>query len=701
MITQKKALRLFGNIVAVIFMTCIIGFANPIKCVYAADSSANIELFRNELETMLETGDYSVHNISSYKITYAQMKAIYKDLINGKCRLAYTTYGDCFLNPTVSGNYIQTVNIRSSEKNFTKDYAVVTQKVKTIMSGMDTGISDTDKALYLHDALLKSVYYSGSGNDDVYYAKGLFVNGHGVCSGYAEAYKLLLAEAGITSTSVVSAKMDHEWVYVNLNGNWYHVDPTWDDTTATSAGISHEYFLLNDEEAQKETTRKHTDWYFMENNSYASTSTTYSGSFLHDIVGNAYYENGMVYYSDGKSIKSNTDDGKNEMILYTGDENVSISSVENGIVSYKCNGVTEVCSANMIAETKAVVPGINASFYLVKAGGSRTDYRSSNYYSLGDGTIKEAVRTEGNTASVEANLLAIPDLTKYVDATQKVEWYSIKQQSDGWHVDGQIIDTASKVNDSDVTKVTASFFLVKAGGSRTNYNKSNYYSLGKGTIKKAIKIQGDSSSIIADLDTVPDSSNYVKDNQHIEWYSIKQQSDGWHVDGQIIDDSVSEISLDENSDMQGAEARFYLVKEGGSRTDYSSCNYYSLGIGSIKMATAVQGSNDIVSAALGEIPDTSQYIDDTHHIEWYSIKHESDGWHVDGQIVSNNTEKTNEEANVAESKSDEALTDNSATIAVSNMETMQTENENAVSATASTAADLAGTLSENADAESD
>ena len=41
--------------------------------------------------------------------------------------------------------------------------------------------------------------------------------------------------------------VEHGWNYVELNGNWYLVDVTWDDTSSNNESIVYDYFLLSDE----------------------------------------------------------------------------------------------------------------------------------------------------------------------------------------------------------------------------------------------------------------------------------------------------------------------------------------------------------------------------------------------------------------------------------------------------------------------
>ena len=87
-------------------------------------------------------------------------------------------------------------------------------------------------------------------------ATGVFFKGSSVCAGYAVTYRLVLEILGIENCVIVNNKEAsdpayHIWNYVKLDGNWYHVDVTWNDSPSDTA--RNDYFLLTDEELRKMT----------------------------------------------------------------------------------------------------------------------------------------------------------------------------------------------------------------------------------------------------------------------------------------------------------------------------------------------------------------------------------------------------------------------------------------------------------------
>ena len=87
-------------------------------------------------------------------------------------------------------------------------------------------------------------------------ATGVFLKGSSVCAGYAVTYRLVLEILGIENCVIVNNKEAddpayHIWNYVKLDGKWYHVDVTWNDSPSDTA--RNDYFLLTDEELKKMT----------------------------------------------------------------------------------------------------------------------------------------------------------------------------------------------------------------------------------------------------------------------------------------------------------------------------------------------------------------------------------------------------------------------------------------------------------------
>jgi len=85
------------------------------------------------------------------------------------------------------------------------------------------------KARFVHDKLIETCEYSegAAASQSAYSA---LVNGQAVCAGYARGYQYVLQQLGIPCYYVSGySGEDHGWNIVNLYGEYYNVDVTWDD----------------------------------------------------------------------------------------------------------------------------------------------------------------------------------------------------------------------------------------------------------------------------------------------------------------------------------------------------------------------------------------------------------------------------------------------------------------------------------------
>ena len=122
-----------------------------------------------------------------------------------------------------------------------------------LLSRIDPDLSAPQTALAIHDELIALVTYDKDTaatmeKDLAHTAYGALVaNSSGeantaVCDGYSFAYEYLLQKAGIRSTVIAGIAGEteetagsHSWNLVELDDQWYEVDPTWNDISAEEA----------------------------------------------------------------------------------------------------------------------------------------------------------------------------------------------------------------------------------------------------------------------------------------------------------------------------------------------------------------------------------------------------------------------------------------------------------------------------------
>lgn len=116
----------------------------------------------------------------------------------------------------------------------------------------------------VHDYLVDTIMYQTSTTDEsIYTIYGALVNKRCVCEGYAKSFQYMMNIIGIenaivigTGTNSQNETESHAWNYVELNGNWYGIDVTWDDPVILGKGkinknLRYQYFLKGEKTMSK------------------------------------------------------------------------------------------------------------------------------------------------------------------------------------------------------------------------------------------------------------------------------------------------------------------------------------------------------------------------------------------------------------------------------------------------------------------
>ncbi|NIA10297.1 MAG: hypothetical protein GWP10_11370 [Nitrospiraceae bacterium] len=128
------------------------------------------------------------------------------------------------------------------------------QKEREVIS---SEMNDYKREKTIHDWIVNNVEYDYdtlNGSDELGYSDySAFKRGLAVCSGYVALTDRMLAMAGVNDQVAIGlvgtgdTADTHAWNLVNLCGNWYHVDTTWDDP-GKNYGVFYGYFNLSDAE---------------------------------------------------------------------------------------------------------------------------------------------------------------------------------------------------------------------------------------------------------------------------------------------------------------------------------------------------------------------------------------------------------------------------------------------------------------------
>lgn len=190
--------------------------------------------------------------------------------------------------------------------------------------------SEYDMALWLHDWTLDQLEYDHSLNWCS--AESGLTRHQGTCESYQRIYSKLLDAAGIANGRITGN--GHTWNAVKIDGKWFQMDLTWDDTSGNWYGDldqRHLHFGLTDE-LMAIAHSDHTANY--QKNGYAYRSTDLSNNYF---VRNGKADEWAEKYAD--RIQQHLD-AKEESFSIDADNQSfppSISGIQNGIVAYAMN----------------------------------------------------------------------------------------------------------------------------------------------------------------------------------------------------------------------------------------------------------------------------------------------------------------------------------------------------------------------------
>lgn len=174
------------------------------------------------------------------------------------------------------------------------------QAKKDILAQVQPGMSDVEKLLAVHDYIL--LHYEYDLTYSIYSAKEFFINHNGVCQAYADAFTEIMGELGIRCYTISSDSMNHAWNKVYVNGNWYHIDVTWDDPVTDTYGQAyHHHFLVSDKCMEER--REHYGW---NKNQMPANDTTYDDFFWTGINSPISYYNGELYWASSWGSSTET-----------------------------------------------------------------------------------------------------------------------------------------------------------------------------------------------------------------------------------------------------------------------------------------------------------------------------------------------------------------------------------------------------------
>lgn len=121
------------------------------------------------------------------------------------------------------------------------------------------GRSETEKLQYVHDFICGNVRYDKLKKEYSHEIIGPLGQGVGVCEGIAKTVKHLCDALGVWCVVALSdnnpekgIKYRHTWNVVRIDGRFYHLDATFDNSLSDADGVRYDYYLLSDRQLYRD-----------------------------------------------------------------------------------------------------------------------------------------------------------------------------------------------------------------------------------------------------------------------------------------------------------------------------------------------------------------------------------------------------------------------------------------------------------------
>ena len=120
-------------------------------------------------------------------------------------------------------------------------------------------LSEKEKELFIHDFICQNVRYDKLKKAYSHEIIGPLGQGVGVCEGIAKSVKILCDDLGIWCIIALcdnnpekGIKYRHMWNVVRIEGKYYHLDVTFDNSLSKDDGLRYDYFNLSDAQIFKD-----------------------------------------------------------------------------------------------------------------------------------------------------------------------------------------------------------------------------------------------------------------------------------------------------------------------------------------------------------------------------------------------------------------------------------------------------------------
>ena len=268
-------------------------------------SEGNIQVMMTPLDPTTEDFEFAYLR-AHYAVTLDHPELFWMYFFSGETEVSVE-----YRFRPVNGRYIVFFSMSEPFDAFEEQMAAFNNAATAFLANIDRSASDYEIVKQIHDHLMDLTTYdidvcNRNASDLAHSAYGVLVENsagipnYAVCDGYSLAFEYLLQQCGIRATVVGGEggkspyeMGGHAWSLVNLDGEWYEVDSTWDDNAIDEGMLEslrgdpsydlwlelihdpvirerwgHRLFLISSDKMEHYTAPTDVDWSFTFSNGY-------------------------------------------------------------------------------------------------------------------------------------------------------------------------------------------------------------------------------------------------------------------------------------------------------------------------------------------------------------------------------------------------------------------------------------------------
>ncbi len=400
---KLAAIRLAGVV--------ILAFLAAMGVSHQAQAAGNWEGAKKAIVAAYKAYELEV-DVSAYNLNYAteydKLKSTMSEVVNATPGLFYTATSYTVSRSRTTDQIVK-IGLGYTDAYKKANGQVRIKKIKNTQSKIDAAVADAltyvddrmnklEKAMVLHDYIVRNTVYAEKISQPYRLTEeGVFLKHKANCQGYSLAYGILMEKVGIKVQYVSSEKMSHMWNLIKLNGQWYHVDVTWDDPVDSNQSldqyglVKHNNFLCS---SAKFTKNGHKGF-----DNTLAVSSKYDSKYWKNINSSFYYRDGKWLYMNNSSLLERTKlNGGSKTVLYnvtgktlvqfSGDKYYFIAYNSLYLYDYRENSATQIWKVSSKYPEGCYLTQIkykdNYVYYRILNGNS---YKSSKLKVKEDGTL--------------------------------------------------------------------------------------------------------------------------------------------------------------------------------------------------------------------------------------------------------------------------------------------------------------------------